>query len=349
VLVPSLCTRMRRSERKCPFTIPSRLKNLFHSDSDQDPSLPSNMQQVCDQPNIYLIKNFLNEGDIQHFDKICTLYSMKFASSFTEDEYNCEVLNDYRTSTFIHLSKSQDAIIRRIEERAANLIGISSQNIEPLQIVSYRDGQKFDTHHDAGTYNEDDGEVELVSPRRYATLFVYLNTLPSGQGHTEFPAASPVLSVTPQKGDGVLFCNILPDGQADPLTIHRACPVDKGYMKFGVNIWMSEANHQPLALVKSKTLVDKGCGGGGKSKSKEKGKEKKKMTSNSNCDSNSLKRKSVFTSACELNERTLAASTSAAFSSGKGKGKGKGKKTGKEKEETVVVKPKAKKAKTTTK
>ena len=37
--------------------------------------------------------------------------------------------------------------------------------MEPLQIVSYTGGQKFDLHHDAGTIMED-GEIEIVQPRR---------------------------------------------------------------------------------------------------------------------------------------------------------------------------------------
>jgi hypothetical protein len=156
--------------------------------------------------------------------------------------------------------------------------------VEPLQIVSYTEGQKFELHHDAGTMT-DDGAVEVVPPRRLVrvttslscvlccverglprllpvypcfsatlllplchtlllppfsssppplslspptllplcqvTLFVYLNNLPAGQGCTHFPALGD-LAVTPQRGCGVLFCNVLPSGEADPRTAHRA-------------------------------------------------------------------------------------------------------------------------------
>lgn len=56
-----------------------------------------------------------------------------------------------------------------------------------MQIIRYQKGQSFTTHHDAGTLNIDTGNIELVYPRRIATLFVYLNDCPYGQGHTEFP------------------------------------------------------------------------------------------------------------------------------------------------------------------
>ena len=43
------------------------------------------------------------------------------------------------------------AKIRAIETRAAELCGVPPDNVEPLQVVAYRDGQQFKTHHDAGT------------------------------------------------------------------------------------------------------------------------------------------------------------------------------------------------------
>lgn len=39
-------------------------------------------------------------------------------------------------------------------------------------MVGYRRHDKFDLHHDMGTYNAESGEVEAVSPRRLVTFFV---------------------------------------------------------------------------------------------------------------------------------------------------------------------------------
>jgi hypothetical protein len=49
--------------------------------------------------------------------------------------------------------------VRAIEARAAELIGVPAGQVEPLQVVSYRDGQRFTAHHDAGTV-ESDGEAD---------------------------------------------------------------------------------------------------------------------------------------------------------------------------------------------
>eukprot|EP00968_Pinguiococcus_pyrenoidosus_P013360 scaffold1220_cov259-Pinguiococcus_pyrenoidosus.AAC.32 len=78
------------------------------------------------------------------------------------------------------------------------MLGLSAEYVEPLQIVSYTEGQHFDIHHDAGTWNEETETIEgCTRPRRIATIFVYLNTLPEGQGHTEFPRLD--LSIRPEK------------------------------------------------------------------------------------------------------------------------------------------------------
>jgi hypothetical protein len=39
---------------------------------------------------------------------------------------------------------------------------------------------------------------------------------------------SPNLSSSLFSGCGILFCNVMPNGEADPRTAHRACPVGPG-------------------------------------------------------------------------------------------------------------------------
>jgi len=40
-------------------------------------------------------------------------------------------VDDYRTSTFVHLAKACDSNIRTIESRAANMIGMPPLNPKP--------------------------------------------------------------------------------------------------------------------------------------------------------------------------------------------------------------------------
>jgi prolyl 4-hydroxylase len=250
-----LSRSLRRSMRGQTFKdVPYRIKTLFHN-VDGKPHLNSKkMELIHENPNIYFVRDFLTEGEIKHMDRVCTnqLKMKKFQNSFVEDDYNNEVICEDRTSTYIHLSKAQDGPTRSIESRACSLAGLASECCEPLQIVSYTQGQKFETHHDAGTLLED-GSVFLVPPRRLVTLFVYLNTIPEGHGHTEFPELG--LSVKPERGCGVLFCNMLPNGDVDKRTCHRAAPLNADLRKFGINVWISDNSMQELALNSKKVAV----------------------------------------------------------------------------------------------
>eukprot|EP00961_Rhodomonas_salina_P274464 3708323-Rhodomonas_salina.1 len=64
------------------------------------------------------------------------------------------------------------------------MLGCENTNVEPLQLVTYENCQYFDTHHDAGTLHLESRGVVAEKPRRIATVFVYLTTLPEGVGHT---------------------------------------------------------------------------------------------------------------------------------------------------------------------
>ena len=49
----------------------------------------------------------------------------------------------------------------------------------------------------------EDDSIDIVYPKRLITFFIYLNNLPYGQGHTEFPRLG--LSVQPVRGAALLF------------------------------------------------------------------------------------------------------------------------------------------------
>ncbi len=54
------------------------------------------------------------------------------------------------------------------------------------------------------------GNVDVVPPSRIVTIFVYLNTMPEGEGYTEFPHLG--LTIRPEKCSAIMFCNFLPNG-----------------------------------------------------------------------------------------------------------------------------------------
>lgn len=86
-----------------------------------------------------------------------------FEGSFTDTGGGEKYKSSERTSTFFHMRKFGDSKLRAIETRGAEQVGLSSANVEPLQVVAYRDGQQFTAHHDAGTMCDGD-EVRPLYP-----------------------------------------------------------------------------------------------------------------------------------------------------------------------------------------
>jgi len=108
---------------------------------------------------------------------------------------------------------------------------------EHLQVVNYSTNQEYSPHHDFGYTGRPN--------QRYATLLLYIaescdetNPLNCGGG-TGYPKAynGRGLKLRPPKGSGVLFYSMLPDGNADDMSVHSGRPVLKGD-KWICNLWV---------------------------------------------------------------------------------------------------------------
>ena len=279
-------------ERRRTAPPSERLRRLFHSGPAQAQSAGGgrHLEPVCSDPNVYLVHHFLSASELEHLDGLITDRRGAFKQSVTDDAAGGTsshvVESQERTSASLHLPKGGDTSLRAIEARAAELVGLPSDYVEPLQVVTYTNGQRFDLHHDSGSLHYEDGGEEVITvsapqgPKRLVTplaclacnphctctapacprpacrrdalrqhtnpnpnpnqvtLFVYLNTLPEGVGHTDFPQIG--LSVRPRSGTALLFCNVAADGEPDPRVCHRACPVPPGHHKFGCNVWIAD-------------------------------------------------------------------------------------------------------------
>jgi Rps23 Pro-64 3,4-dihydroxylase Tpa1-like proline 4-hydroxylase len=160
-----LSQRKSARRQRRAVEMPYRYKQLFYN-VDGEPHLNKHFERIHTAPNIYLIRDFLKAGDLEFLDKHITANQSCFKDSFTDADDCTRYVSEERTSTFIHLEKGKPLQVRHIERKGAELIGTTSEFVEPLQVVAYTKGQKFDIHHDAGTLN-DDGSVELVLPSRY--------------------------------------------------------------------------------------------------------------------------------------------------------------------------------------
>jgi len=237
---PELIQPLRkRPKRILKSKLPFQIRNVFSSNGPHELKLCGRtLSKIHNEPVLFRITNFLTDKECDHLLNLAQ--KKTFTKSFTEGDSNILVFSEQRTSDFIFFKHSQDAIIRRIQTRCADILGLTSNHVEPLQVVHYTNGAEFKLHHDAGTLDENDHSIEIVEPKRIVTFFVYLNTLPEGVGHTDFPIAN--LSMRPVKGTAVLWLNVKVDDPAvaDYRTSHRANPVGEGLEKFGLNIWVTQ-------------------------------------------------------------------------------------------------------------
>jgi len=92
-------------------------------------------------------------------------------------------------------------MIRGIEYRAASLFGLHMESVEPIQLVNYKPGEFYKTHHDSGAVDDED-QVIADDPTfsRLVTISVYLNDVEEG-GETYFPKCG--LKVKPEAGKAV--------------------------------------------------------------------------------------------------------------------------------------------------
>jgi prolyl 4-hydroxylase len=145
-----------------------------------------------------------------------------------------------RTSSGTHFERGENELIRRIENRIAELIGMPVERGEPIQILHYTPGAEYKPHFDffdpAYPGNE---KVLAMGGQRVATLVMYLNDVAAG-GSTVFPEVG--LDVLPRKGNAVYFAYTTEDGQLDRRTLHGGSPVAEGE-KWIATKWLRQRDY----------------------------------------------------------------------------------------------------------
>ena len=118
-----------------------------------------------------------------------------------------------------------------LNRRFAAASGTDYKNGETLQSLRYRPGQEYRPHFD----------FVAGDNRRLATGLIYLNDDYDG-GETAFVQTDPKVRGT--CGDMLLFSNVTPEGEADPLAEHAGLPVTRG-IKFLATRWIREKRWIP--------------------------------------------------------------------------------------------------------
>ncbi len=182
---------------------------------------------------ILLYKDFLNDAEIEYLLQLAegnfrpSLTGTADADALDSATGKRMALLQEKTSpnrtSFSCVLDTADPVVNLIVRRVAFVAGYPPSHVERLSMVRYEPGQYFKEHHDG-----------QFRPR---TVFIYLNTLPEGEGETRFPNLG--MRFRPTKGIAFMWTNPLPDGTADMRLLHQALP-PVTMVKYGMNCFVNE-------------------------------------------------------------------------------------------------------------
>jgi len=193
------------------------------------PSTLSLSVEVSQDPVINTVKAFLTPEECKYLITMCESNQRFQPSKVSGYEENAT-----RTSTSAQILRGENDKIKAIESKAAQLLNVSVDYLESLQVVRYLPGEKFDAHHDyfhVGSINYDS---EMANGQRQYTILIYLNDVIDGSGSTFFPEAN--LQIQPKMGLAVWWNNLQANGEENPRTLHSGEVVTQG-VKYAVNVW----------------------------------------------------------------------------------------------------------------
>lgn len=190
---------------------------------DEQTGRPKQLQAfvTVSDPEVLVVPNFLSDEDMEHMLELAE--NLWAPSGVQVGNKMQKQVTKARTSDSCIFQPGHTDLVASIEQRVANLAGLSLDYLEQLALVRYKPGQYFTTHHD--------GE------HRTKTVFIYLNDLEEDAGgETVFPNLG--VQFTPRRGAAVMWNNIYPDGKEDSRLIHAGTAPLKG-TKYGVNCFFS--------------------------------------------------------------------------------------------------------------
>ncbi len=135
-----------------------------------------------------------------------------------------------------------DLIMMLVRGRMGAATHLPTAAMEPLQVLHYEVGQRFERHYDfLDPSVEGYARDAAARGQRIATFLVYLNDNYEG-GETEFPLAD--LRHRGRKGDALYFANVDTTGQPDRRTLHAGVAPTSG-VKWLLSQWIRDRAAAP--------------------------------------------------------------------------------------------------------
>jgi prolyl 4-hydroxylase len=190
---------------------------------------------VCASPFILLLKGFLSPEECAHLIELAKARLQ--GSTVVSNDSGESVVDEYRTGSLAPLKAAEDEIVKRIEDRLADVSGTRVIQGEPIQVINYGPGEQYKPHFDWFDPRMPSLEKHLKKGgQRAATVIMYLNT-PAKGGKTDFPNLN--ASIPAVAGDAVLFHNLDSAGKHDIRVLHAGLPPEEGE-KWIATRWIRE-------------------------------------------------------------------------------------------------------------
>ncbi|KAJ6958837.1 prolyl 4-hydroxylase 7 [Populus alba x Populus x berolinensis] len=199
---------------------------------------PTRAAQLSWQPRAFVYKGFLSDEECDHLIDLAKGKLVK--SMVANDETGESMESQERTSSGMFIFKTEDEIVNGIEARIAAWTFLPEENGEPIQILRYEHGQKYEAHIDYFVDKANQEEGGHRPPPYLCTM----SDVKRGE-KPYFPLQrkslpymrSALLAVKPNKGDALLFFSLHPDATPDPASLHASCPVIEGE-KWSATKWI---------------------------------------------------------------------------------------------------------------
>ncbi|HEV2078892.1 MAG TPA: 2OG-Fe(II) oxygenase [Allosphingosinicella sp.] len=185
--------------------------------------------------DIFVVRDFLSAAECK---ELCRKIDAQRQPSSVLGEFPDP---DYRTSESCNLDPN-DKLVKSIERRINDLMGIDPAHGEGMQGQRYAVGQQFKPHHDF-FYTDQPywEEMERAGGQRTWTAMMFLNE-PAAGGQTNFPEAN--IRVTPRTGNLLAWNNLDRHGLPNMHSLHQGMPVEAG-VKYVITKWYRERPWTP--------------------------------------------------------------------------------------------------------
>jgi prolyl 4-hydroxylase len=173
-------------------------------------------------PRVVMFGSVLSEAEC---DELVELARARLQRSRTIDSWSGgRKVSESRTSEGAYFQLGEYGLLRRIEQRIAELLRWPATHGESMQVLRYAPGAEYRPHHDYFEPNAPGATAVLRrGGPRVATLLMYLKS-PAKGGATTFPDVG--FEVAPIKGNAVFFSYDRPHPVTR--TRHGGAPVIEG-------------------------------------------------------------------------------------------------------------------------